>query len=154
MLGRVHSWFQKQFQNLIDMRFLMILVFFSTTTAWSQDLETHQWKERVLILKGGSEDYELVENQFNQIRKFEKELLERKLVLYKCVAAKCTYYDFKEKLRFFKIEKPITIFSLELIGLDGGKKFESKTIENAKIIFDLIDSMPMRRSEAKRTKND
>jgi len=135
------------------MRFLMILVFFSTI-AWYQNIKSHQWEERILILKGGSEDYELVEKQFNQIRKFEKELLERKLVLYKCVAAKCTYYDFKEKSRFFKIEKPITIFSLELIGLDGGKKFESKTIENAKTIFDLIDSMPMRRSEAKRTKND
>lgn len=131
----------------------MILVFFSTI-AWSQDIESHQWKERVLILKGGSEDYEWVEKQFNQIRKFEKELLERKLVLYKCVAAKCTYYDFKEKPSSFKIEKPITNFSIELIGLDGGEKFKSKTIESPRTIFDLIDSMPMRRSETKRTKND
>lgn len=135
------------------MRFLIIFVIFSTFV-WSQDLDSHRWKERVLILQGGSDDYERIEKQFNQIRKFEKKLVERKLVLYKCIETKCTYYDWKENPKTFRLQEPTTDFSLTLIGLDGTKKYESKKNESPNIIFDLIDVMPMRKSEIKRSKNE
>ena len=55
-----------------------------------------------LNFKGVSKDYKLVEKQFNQIRKLEKELLERRLVLYKCIETKCTKFNsnfFERKLK-------------------------------------------------------
>lgn len=60
-------------------------------------------EERILILKGVSKDYKLVEKQFNQIRKLEKELLERRLVLYKCIETKCTKFNSNFSERKLKV---------------------------------------------------
>lgn len=60
-------------------------------------------EERILILKGVSKDYKLLEKQFNQIRKLEKELLERRLVLYKCIETKCTKFNSNFSERKLKV---------------------------------------------------
>ena len=45
-------------------------------------------------------------------------------------------------------------FKVILLGLDGGIKYESSTVEPAQVYYDLIDRMPMRRSQMrKRIKN-
>ena len=41
-------------------------------------------------------------------------------------------------------------FKIMLYGLDGGMKLSSSTAVNTQEIFDLIDSMPMRRAEIMR----
>ena len=38
-------------------------------------------------------------------------------------------------------------FRIILIGYDGGIKYDSENISSLKILFDLIDTMPMRRRE-------
>ena len=38
-------------------------------------------------------------------------------------------------------------FRIILIGYDGGMKYDSENISSLKVLFDLIDTMPMRRRE-------
>ena len=40
-------------------------------------------------------------------------------------------------------------FALVLIGRDGGEKFRSYKLVSAKVIFDILDAMPMRKQEIK-----
>ena len=42
-----------------------------------------------------------------------------------------------------------SIFTLVLIGRDGGEKFRWHQLVSAKAIFDVVDDMPMRRQEMK-----
>lgn len=44
-------------------------------------------------------------------------------------------------------------FTIILFGKDGGEKFRSLKPEEAKLIFSIIDQMPMRRQEIARKKN-
>ena len=56
------------------------------------------------------------------------------------------HYNFitKEKDDFLKFNLP---FVTSLIGLDGDLKYKSNSVEEFKILFDLIDSMPMRKKQ-------
>jgi hypothetical protein len=64
------------------------------------------------------------------------------------------YYDFKNDKKELLIHEKITGFNVVLIGLDGGKKFNSNTVEEANMFFNLIDKMPMRRQELRNKRND
>lgn len=44
-------------------------------------------------------------------------------------------------------------FMLILVGKDGGEKFRSRTVTLPQTLFDIIDAMPMRRAEMRRTGN-
>ncbi len=131
------------------MRFLIVIVLFSNTIL-SQNLEQHQWKNRIIVISGSKVDSSRVETQFNQFKNKKNELRERKLVVYKCIGNTCKYYNWVNKPETFMVKNLSKRFSVELIGLDGTKKYESSCIVEAKNIFDLIDTMPMRRRELKK----
>ena len=101
----------------------------------AQDLAQYQWQHRVIILCGDSHS-DSYQKQLNSLsaEKIKDELADRKLIILRDSEDHCNDEDFK----------------IVLYGLDGGVKLSSSTEVKAREIFDLIDSMPMRRAELRR----
>ena len=106
--------------------------------SFSQDLGQYRWRNRIILISGDTESsvYQKQIQILNQ-EKFQQPLEERKLLVI-------------TNDRNAKQED----FNLKLIGLDGGEKLNSNDFVDPQLIFDLIDSMPMRRSEMKRKSRD
>lgn len=128
------------------MRLLIQLLLFTGVVS-AQNVASHQWENRVLIISGTKSETTLVEQQFQQFKNKSKQLLERKLVLYKCINDNCMFYNWIDKPKPVKIKNTFPTFSILLIGLDGGKKYTSHKLQQPNAIFKLIDTMPMRAQE-------
>ena len=151
MHGLVHILQRKRLRNLFDMKFL-IMVCLMSNVMWSQNLDAHRWKERVIIISADEENSKLAEAQLDIFKAETEKCIDRNIVIYKCVANNCEYYEGRQDSKKVKIKKPEKGFKISLIGLDGGEKFNSNKVEKAAVIFNLIDTMPMRRNEIKRRK--
>ena len=105
-----------------------------STRSDAQELAQYQWKHRVIILCGDSHS-DSYQKQLNMLsaEELDAKFADRKLILIK---------DSKEHCD--------DVFKIMLYGLDGGMKLSSSTVVKAQEIFDLIDSMPMRRAEIMR----
>lgn len=124
-----------------------ILALILSNTIWSQNLDTHLWENRVIVISSDKDNEAFAEKQFTLLKLKRQELIDRKLVVYKCVENSCVLDDFKNSEKLVRINKKAKGFSVKLIGLDGGEKYKSKQVEDAKVFFNLIDKMPMRRQE-------
>ena len=100
----------------------------------AQELAQYQWQHRVIILCGDSHS-DSYQKQLNMLsaEELDAKFADRKLILIKDSKEHCDA-DFK----------------IMLYGLDGGMKLSSSTEVKAIEIFELIDSMPMRRAEIMR----
>ena len=132
----------------------LILILFISNHVLSQDIKQHKWKERIVIINSDKKNLELAENQLKMFLNEEPKLVYRKIVLYNCIGSDCSLYNWKDKPRIVSNKSLIKGFKIVLIGLDGGVKYKSKKVEKADVIFNLIDSMPMRRQEIKSSKNN
>ena len=139
----------------INMKYVIAILLLSNVI-WSQNLEPHQWKDRVIVINAAENFRELADSQYELFKVEQQKLLDRKIVLYKCVANTCVFYNWKQKPKKFQIKNSIRDYSCVLIGLDGFQKYKSNKIENVSVFLDLIDTMPMRRQELenRRKKND
>ncbi|TBN05404.1 DUF4174 domain-containing protein [Hyunsoonleella flava] len=130
----------------------VVIIFLLSNTVWSQNLDAHLWENRVIVISADKANIQKAESQFNLLNKEKEKLIDRRLVIYKCIEKTCVFYDFKQVEKMSKTNKNPEGFSITLIGLDGGKKYKSNQIEQANVFFDLIDKMPMRRQELKNKK--
>lgn len=131
------------------MKYLMLLLFFSSAL-YSQNMEQHQWNNRVIILYADDQYQDLLEQQFKVLNDNPTLLVERKLVIYKCNQESCLFYDGINDVRSLpKLEMKQKGFQFALIGLDGGVKLRSQKLVTKEQLFALIDSMPMRKQEIK-----
>ncbi|PQV51400.1 uncharacterized protein DUF4174 [Jejuia pallidilutea] len=133
------------------MKYLILIILFSNAM-WSQDLESHQWKDRILVVNADEKNRERAESQYLLLNKEQQKLIDRKIVLYKCIADTCMFYDWKNTPKMFKTDTTKQGFSIVLIGLDGGEKYKSNTVEKPDVFLNLIDTMPMRRQELRNRK--
>ena len=126
----------------------------------AQDLEKHLWNHRVIILYTPDSTLSHYQNQLTEFRKVDHDLGERKIALYQVIDQSYMYTDFKKNTsqrspwlpldqKNLKIKDRSTP-SLTLIGLDGGIKLQTQRLVKRKELFDIIDSMPMRRAELNR----
>ncbi len=138
-----------------------ILLFVSALTIHanllSQDISTHKWQDRVLIIFADEEGGHLLKKQIEILKSDEEELEDRKLVVYSIngsayrkginsnewVHGSDTFEAFKDSENNFNVI---------LIGLDGGIKINQSEVLSLDELFSTIDAMPMRRSEL-RTRN-
>ncbi|MDF4223479.1 DUF4174 domain-containing protein [Maribacter sp. M208] len=115
----------------------------------AQNISDFKWKNRIIVLYEHENNTAKVKNALQQINNSTNKLTERDLVVF----------IYKNGLLYTKENKETTIqnnnivpYSYDgymLIGKDGGIKFKSHYPFDIKQVFDLIDSMPMRRSEMK-----
>lgn len=133
---------------------IIFFFFFSSVSEfYSQNLEKHQWKNRVVLLISSEENNELLSKQIEILKQENKGLQERKLIIYE-VYKDYYKYNFQPKNQkstdlyhqFNPTNKP---FKIVLVGLDGGIKLNQTKILSVEKLFTLIDGMPMRRHEIK-----
>lgn len=132
------------------MKWYYILLFF-TGCLFAQDLEQHQWKDRVIIISADQNSKQYLEQQIAIFKNDVSGLRERKLVVYSCEDHDCLYDNFLDPLSRSSFKgKPANGFQLQLIGLDGGLKYSFKEIISLEKLFAIIDGMPMRERAIKK----
>lgn len=110
-------------------------------------LEEYKWENRVILLFAPNSSTPEIIAQEQIIAKDKLGYAERDLVVLKYILES----DDEEIVRK-KFKVPIGEFTFILIGKDGGTKLRKNEVVFSKDLFDLIDSMPMRRSEITRKK--
>ncbi|MBX2826989.1 MAG: DUF4174 domain-containing protein [Flavobacteriaceae bacterium] len=140
---------------------LVLVLGVGLAMAQKSELEHYKWENRlVLIFSEGLEDDKFL-NQIKEFEDVDDELSDRKLLLihvqrdnYKFLNRDTSHDNMAISFSglFKKHMKGEEDFKLLLIGLDGGIKLESSEIVKKQRLFDLIDSMPMRRTELRHKK--
>ncbi|WP_372756841.1 DUF4174 domain-containing protein [Mariniflexile sp.] len=135
---------------------LFFLFFFNINTIIAQDMDAHKWKNRVLLVLSDDDNNLIFKNQINEFKAHEKELKDRKLIVYQI--SKEGYAiglnqvsNWQKTTKTYKIYKKDkkSSFEIILIGLDGGEKLRQSDFITSEALFRVIDVMPMRRSELK-----
>ena len=129
--------------------YILFCLSIMVSNLFAQELSDFQWENRLLVMYADSNERSSINDQQLVFQDTKDQLEERKLILFHFDGSTLTkIYPSVEQ---FKIED-IGIefkhpYESVLIGLDGGVKKRWKSVVSPEIIFDLIDSMPMRRAE-------
>lgn len=119
-------------------------------------LSRHLWNDRVLLIFSEDDKSDNYIAQLNTLLNNKKDMAERKLVYYTISRSYYKYLNnpaIESDQPWKKYRKSDTLFSVQLIGLDGGMKVHRNSVIMADELFAIIDGMPMRRSELRRKKN-
>jgi hypothetical protein len=122
--------------------------------AHSQELESYQWKNRLLVILSPTQNDSLAAQQLELFTDTPQELSERKLLLIQVTPDSLKTFDDDVQAAsattteswWKRLGNKNNRFEVLLIGLDGDIKARFKEPVSAQHIFDRIDSMPMRRS--------
>jgi hypothetical protein len=106
---------------------LILLALMPVIANASPDLAAYKWKSRVIVLRSSDQGSILAARE--KLEKHASALLERSVVIVE--------------------DKTGKTLEIELYGKDGGKKWQGDQNFKVKTIIDLIDSMPMRKDEAR-----
>ena len=139
---------------------LIKLIYFLTLSRFIYSIDTLEnlsdlkWKYRILIISDAQNEIYLKE-KMNDISKYGQEIIDRDLIIF---------FENNENIYYNSILVPKTlkesIMSLTsqyqmdrkmiLIGKDGGVKRVFSSSDQIHKVFDLIDTMPMRKIEMRR----
>ena len=102
-------------------------------------LKKYEWEKRVILLIADQKDTDLINdvNSFFNIKTCENN--DRNLVLYKIIGK--DIYNYKIPFQYHNKR------GVWLIGYDGNDKLFSKDSSLLNNVYDIIDDMPMRKSE-------
>ena len=129
-----------------------------THLAISQDLDSHRWQDRVLLLFTNDIENPEYIRQIDSLKQQSEELVRRKLVVYSLSEnryakgmppGRWSEGDTRE----FRTKNNQTGFRVILIGLDGGVKMDENTFVPLQALWTLIDGMPIRRAEIRNKGN-
>ncbi|MGB5822130.1 MAG: DUF4174 domain-containing protein [Saonia sp.] len=123
------------------------LILLSCNTSNSQSLLDYRWKKRIVLLVDQDKDTDTLQSQLKRFLPFEHELEERDMLIF--VVSGKHVYNAKGTPMQLDIPKILegNFQGILLIGKDGGVKLEKSFEVAPSVIFDLVDSMPMRKSE-------
>ena len=131
---------------------ILISVCFPILFGFSQNMDSHLWNNRVVLLFTDSFENKQFQDQKIGLLSSKKELLERKLIVY--TISKDYYQTIFENQRiptqkrfYKKYNTDDASFRIILIGLDGGIKMDTTKFTSPLEIFKMIDQMPMRQYE-------
>lgn len=129
-------------------------IFLSFSKSYNQDLEKHQWQNRVLLILTNDIDSDIFNTQVQSFEDYSKELSERKLIVYKVVPVDYKLINkdntwINNQIIFNRYKQTNNVFEVILLGLDGGVKLRQSFYLTPEKLFTIIDGMPMRRSEIK-----
>ena len=120
-------------------------------------LEKYQWKNRLVLVFSNDDSQSMAEQQINWLKKQDESLAERDLLFFwfgeQNLSASISRFSIQEVASLRERYNPEgKSFILLLIGKDGGVKMTRYAAVEPLEIFDLIDSMPMRRSEMQKNR--
>jgi hypothetical protein len=117
------------------------------------DLTQFQWKNRLLFLFAPDRNHPFYKHLDRQIIEQKSEVEDRDLVIFSILLQGLSHMNTtaidREEADSIRDQFmiPPQEFSLILIGKDGGIKFKRNDQIDLAEVFELIDSMPMRRNE-------
>jgi hypothetical protein len=133
---------------------ILVIMILSTTGINAQDIESHKWENRLILILTDQADNENYLKQVEELKNHLDGVNERKILVYHI-----TPESFKQGLMDEKWQKAETDYALYkksdtqpeiiLIGLDGGIKLRVNEFLSAQKLFATVDAMPMRRQEMK-----
>lgn len=136
----------------------MLIIHILIQTAMNP-IEEHRWKQRVLIFSASAPTNVGYKRQEQLMEKGKRGMKERDLVIYKLYddhwlgpGEKMLSEEQAAAIRE-AYDIPESQFMVVLIGKDGGIKMRKDDIVSSREIFELIDSMPMRKTEMRRQKS-
>ena len=138
--------------------FWLLLFTYSINNLMAQSdfLDQYHWENRIILILNGECTADIYNNQMEEFSKMDLEFEERKLLVFQVQENRFRIVNQpdgkwvnSEKL-FKKYNRGNQGFQIVLIGLDGGDKLRQDDVLSKKDLFDLIDSMPMRRAEMRR----
>ena len=139
------------------MKILLIFFMLSSYFSIGQNMKNHLWKHRVVLIYTDDSSSELFKNQTAILKNHQKELDERKVVVYSFTKDAYTFNlenNWKKSAELFlKYNPKNTPFKVMLIGLDGGIKLAQPTVLSKEKLFAIIDGMPMRKREIRNNNN-
>lgn len=119
---------------------LFLCLALGCVVAAETELDSLRWKRRVLVIASPSRNTQAYLSQRKELSVEGPDWRERDLVLLEVIGPE------KNDLRgAFHLKAGD--FTVLLIGKDGGVKLRSGTPVSSREIFELIDTMPMRRQE-------
>ncbi len=127
----------------------MLLATVAETPLWEK-LERLTWKNRVVVVYAPVDGARPMQQQLQTLSQQTAGVKDRDMVVVECVRPSMSPEDKNFLNRRFKHD--LDKFGVWLIGKDGGVKLSSTQPVMAQKLFELIDTMPMRRSEMKRNK--
>lgn len=118
----------------------------------AQDLSDFQWKSRIVILYENDTNFTDVKKALEIIGNNASKLTERDILVF--VYKDQLFYNTNGTITGIKksVVLPKSYDGYILIGKDGGPKSKAPYPFNLKKLCDLIDSMPMRKSEMRSNK--
>lgn len=124
----------------------------------SQSLSEYQWENRLVIILTENESSEKLSKQLKIFEKNINGLKDRKLMILHSTPKKQREIfpeesGWQDSKLYQEMKESQLTFEIVLIGLDGGVKLRQTEVLETKKLFDLIDSMPMRKAEIQ-NKND
>lgn len=120
-----------------------------SVSSFSQDLTDYMWKNRILLLCEKGEKLSRSQEQIALFAPLRKEMEERQLLIliFDGEVLRDTNLKVLSRRGSRGVKKDFK--GVLLIGKDGGVKSKSDFFVEPKNIFEIIDSMPMRRAEMK-----
>jgi len=135
-----------------SLKILLIFITMYSLNIEAQDLSEYKWKNRIVVLYETENNIAEVKSALETSESNASKINEREIIVY-------TYKDsvlYTTEGKSTAIKKSSTLPKFYngyiLIGKDGGIKAKSSYPFKIQQLTDLIDSMPMRRSEMKSNK--
>ena len=130
---------------------LLILIALLTNSIQvvSQNLDDFRWKNRIVLIMNPGPQNPLSDKQLKSFRLYKAEIKERDLLVFEVNNTSVTDI-FEAQRSLDPAEIPHRNYEgIILLGKDGGIKLKKPFYVPPSELFELIDSMPMRRAEMK-----
>lgn len=118
----------------------VLLIFLLGYLAYGQNLDNHLWKNRVVIIFTNVDTKPKGKEQLQAFQPFSSEIEDREMIIL--VPSKAEKPKLLERFRLAEDHS-----GLILVGKDGSIKLKQKLVVKPQTLFNLIDTMPMRRAE-------
>ncbi|RKN78390.1 DUF4174 domain-containing protein [Ulvibacterium marinum] len=143
---------------MTTLKLIMAVILLSTFKGGAQQLKDYQWKNRILLFFEVSWESDAINSQLEKFSGVREEMVDRHLVLF-VVTPKgiFTEHGHPQDMHLKDVYNTVNVSEkfkgAVLIGKDGGVKLKKDLEITPQLVFDLIDSMPMRRAEMQSGKN-
>lgn len=124
---------------------LFIVMFMPVSRA--QSINTLKWQNRILILMDSKGDTDVLNEQLQVFSDLEEEIKDRDLILLCYNGKQLLDQQLIETTYLLSPAIDVDFQGVVLIGKDGGIKLRKPFPVEPKTIFEIIDSMPMRKAE-------
>ena len=135
-------------------KWIFVFLLFGQYMLHSQSLEDYRWQNRLLFILNPDSEQVLQHQQLKVLQDYKSEMIERDLIIF--IVTDSDVLDSNGNVVDLKKENiPFADYNgLVLVGKDGGVKLRKPFVVSPQEVFNLIDSMPMRRVEMKKSKQD